>query len=176
MQISRPDFLVLSLSGINLFVETVDEMVQANEGFTFEQCARHLQTQIREYRDKRCALEECPVETPVPEPLTMTLADLLKRATCDWPAFIKVSRNVVYIIKDDDRILYVGSTRYNARSRIKSHERAQSPLGKALRTDVNRNNWSVEMIPHADYDSAFLKERDLIRELRPAFCRRISRY
>lgn len=176
MSISKPDLLVFHLRGINLFVDIVDEMVQANEGSTFEQCARYLQTQIREYRDKRCALEDRPVETPVPEPLTMTLEELLKRDTCDWPAFIKVSRNVVYIIRDDDRILYIGSTRYNARSRIKSHEKAHSPLGKALRTDANRNNWSVEMIPHADYDEAFAKERDLIRELRPAFCRRVTRY
>lgn len=156
-----------------MFVDLVDEMVKTNEGATFEQCARHLLTQIHQYKEKRMDLDVRPTETVLPSPMTLTLGELLERDTCDWPAFINVSRNVVYVVKDGDRVLYVGSTRYNARSRMKSHEKAHSPLGEALRTNPNKNNWTVEMTPHADYDEAALREKELIRELAPAYCRRI---
>lgn len=172
MKISKPDLLLLHMGGINIFVQVVDDMVQANPGATFEQCARHLQAEIRQYAERRDALLDLPVSSALPDPLTLTLGELLKRDTCDWPLYIGVSRNVVYVVRDGDHVLYVGSTRYDARSRMKSHEKAHSPLGEALRSRNGKNDWTVEMIPHSDYDSAAIKEKELIRQFAPAFCRR----
>lgn len=172
MKVSNADFMAFQKPGIDMFIQYVDAVVEQT-GEPYKDAVKRLQKELWDYIVQRDAFQERPLEAPLPAPLTMTLGDLLKRNTCGWPAFIQVSRNVVYIIKDDDRVLYVGSTRYDARKRIKSHEKAHSPLGEALRTDANRNRWSVEMIPHPDYDSAAIKEKELITELTPAFCRRV---
>lgn len=172
MSISKPDFLVLNLSGINMFVELVDEMVKANAGSTFEQCARYLQNQIREYSKTRDGFHYRPTQAVLPKSLTLSLSELMSRSTCGDRRYAAISRNVVYVVRDGDRVLYVGSTRYGARGRMKSHEKSHSPLGEALRADSGKGSWTVEMIPHADYEAAALKEKQLITKLAPAFCRR----
>lgn len=171
MKLTTPDFLVLNLQGIDLFIQAVDLMAKAT-GSPYEECVRETQKQIREYAARRDAFNSRPTVSAVANPLTMTLRELLNRNTCDSPAFRGVSLNVVYIIRNGESVLYVGSTRYDARSRVKSHQKAHSPLGKGLREDPNAPNWSVEMIPHADYREAAQMEKRLINQLSPAFCRR----
>ena|ERR1051325_7858320 len=172
MKVSKPDFLVLNLSGIDVFVELVDEMVKGNPGSSFEVCARYLQNEIHEYSKRTHAFKSRPTVSALSASMTMKLGRLLHRRTPNLREFSGVRLNVVYIIRDGQRVLYVGSTRYDARKRLKSHQTSHSPLGTALREDPNADNWTVEMIPHADYKSAALKEKQLIAQLAPAFCRR----
>ncbi|MBA3766774.1 MAG: GIY-YIG nuclease family protein [Acidobacteria bacterium] len=171
MNISKADFLVLNLQGIDLFLETVDAMVLAT-GNPYDECIKHVLKQIREYSALQDAFHQRPAETALAAPLTLTLGQLLERRTCKMKAYLGVGRNVVYIVRDDGRVLYVGSTRRDARRRMKSHQKTHSPLGQALRNDPNAVYWSVEMVPYSDYREAAQKERALIAELTPAFCRR----
>ena len=173
MNISKPDFLLLNLPGIDLFLELVDGMVQANKGASFEECARYLRTEIHEYSKRRDAFRARPVASALAAPLTLSIAELLDRKTCSRPDFRGVRANVVYIVRDGEQVRYVGSTRYNARRRMKSHQKSHSPLGQALRENPAATDWTVEMIPHADYQTAAAKEKELITHLNPTFCRRI---
>jgi predicted GIY-YIG superfamily endonuclease len=173
MKIPRIDFMLLQYQGIRLFMETVEEMVRAGQG-DHATCMKLLWKQLMDYSAAKSAFSEMPVAAPVPVPLTVTLSELLDHRIFRNGAFEGVRRNVVYIIKNGDEVLYVGSTRHNARSRIKSHQKARSPLGTGLRQDPTANTWSIEMIPHADYKAAAQKEKELIRQLRPSFCRRVT--
>lgn len=173
MKISKPDFLVLNLQGIDMFVDLVDGMVGANPGATFEPCARELQRRIREYSGQRDTFKSLPTMAALARPLTLSVGELLDPKTCRLPAFRGVSLNVVYIVRNGDAVMYVGSTRYNARTRMKSHAKSHSPLGEALRKNPQAQFWLVEMIPHADYREAAAKEKQLIASLSPLFCRRI---
>lgn len=171
MKVSKQEFLLLNLPGIELFIEHVDELVAFNKGSTFEQCARFLHQRIKDYAVASQRFNAMPVAAPLPAPLTLKMGDLLRsRFKHRLSAH---QRNIVYIIREGESVLYVGSTRYGARSRIKSHQKAHSPLGEALRTNPKFKEWDVEMIAHSDYRSAADKEKHLIRELNPAFCRRV---
>jgi predicted GIY-YIG superfamily endonuclease len=173
MGISQADFLVLNLQGIDLFLEKVDQACQSGFcGGDFHAAALEVSKQIHDYSRQRGALASAPKVGVHPAPFTMRLGDLLRRETCNLPEFAGVGLNVVYIVRAGDDVLYVGSTRYNARSRMKSHQKQHSPLGQALREDPNAMNWGVEMIPHSDYREAARKERELITQLQPRFCRR----
>jgi hypothetical protein len=171
MKISNLDFLALNSDGIDLFIQHVDAAVsQTHE--PYEQAVRRLQKDLQAYIRDREAFRRLPPQTVIPAPLTMSLSELMGRKVCANPLYLAASRNVVYILRDGERVLYVGSSHYGARKRMKSHEKAHSPLGEALRTDPNRHNWSVEIITHADYGSAASKEKQLIAQFAPAFCRR----
>lgn len=169
MKMTTLDFLAFSLPGIDLFIQAVDRSVQST-GETFEKCAKDGQKQIHDYLAARDAFREQPTHAPIPSPTTLTLRELMESRFCRSP--LAAARNVVYIVRDGESVLYVGSSRYNARKRMKAHEKARSPLGKALRTDPNAKTWNVEMIFHADYKLAARKERELIAQLMPSFCRR----
>lgn len=169
MKVTTEGFLLLNSHGIDLFLKVVDQLVAngAADG-TFEGCARYLQQEIHDYGARLDAWKVAPVSTALPKPLTMTMGVLLERRTCNNRQYCALRSNIVYIIRDGETVLYVGSTRYDARSRIKSHQKAHSLLGKALRTQAV-DEWTVEMIPHADYKSASDKEKRLIVELSPRF-------
>lgn len=173
MKISKPDFLVVNLSGIELFIETVGELLLLSPELSYEEAVKETHRQIRAYASKRDVFRSQPTASALAAPLTLSLGQLLHRDTCSMKEFRGVGLNVVYIVRDGERVLYVGSTRYDARTRLKAHQKSHSPLGKNLRENPNAKNWSVEMIPHADYREAAQKEKDLIAQLTPAFCRRI---
>lgn len=171
MKISPIDFMLFQYQGINLFIQSVDAVV-AQTGEPYQDAVKRLQKELKEYGARRDAFNARPVEAPIPQPMTMTLGRLLERRTCNSQAYKQLGRNIVYVIRDGEHVLYVGSTRNDVRTRMKSHEKTLSPLGNALRTDPDRFNWSVEMIPHTDYDAAVSREKELIRQLRPPFCRK----
>lgn len=170
MKVTTEGFLLLNSQGIDLFLRLVDQMVAAGalDG-TYEGCAKGLQQRIHEYGKSLDAFNVVPTSTVMPEPLTMAMGVLLERRTCNNRQYCALRSNIVYVIRDGESALYVGSTRYDARSRIKSHQKAHSPLGQALRTRPDIDGWTVEMIPHADYASASLKEKQLIAQMRPRF-------
>lgn len=169
MKVTTEGFLLLNLRGIELFLKVVDQMVAAGvDGGDYEACAKKCLEKVRAYGASLDAWNVAPVSTALPEPLTMQMGALLERRTCNDKRYLALRSNVVYVIRDSDKPLYVGSTRYDARSRIKSHQKAHSPLGQALRTQ-KIDEWAVEMIAHAEYREAAEKEKRLIAELRPRF-------
>lgn len=182
MKISESGFLVLNLPGIDLFVSIVEKMAEEG-GFadgTPLGCMKELQADIHRYRDFLDNTTGRKAVTCEPgSPLTLPLRELMDRRICRGNKLKGVARNVVYIVRHDDAVLYVGSSRYDARTRLKAHEHAHSPLGDALRQEIrlakfNQDaSWTVEMIPHATYEEAFQKEKKLTIELAPRFCRKI---
>lgn len=172
MKISKADFLVLNLSGIELFIQTVSELMLMRPELTYEEAVKETHRQVREYVVNRDVFAQRPAVAVLAAPLTLPLGQLLSRDTCNSREYRGVSLNVVYIVRDGEAVRYVGSTRYDARTRMKSHQKAHSPLGKALRANPDTRNWSVEMIPHADYREAAAREKELINQLNPTFCRR----
>jgi predicted GIY-YIG superfamily endonuclease len=170
MKVSTEGFLLLNLQGIDLFLSLVDQMVAAGavDG-TFEGCSKELQRRIRDYGKRLDDWKIAPVSTALPEPLTMTMGVLLERRTCNNREYLTLKSNIVYVVRDGEQAIYVGSTRYDARTRMKSHQKAHSRLGNALRTNPDAMNWSVEMIAHAAISEAIEKEKRLIAQLRPRF-------
>jgi predicted GIY-YIG superfamily endonuclease len=170
MKISAQSFLLLNAPGIDMFLSLVDQMVAggAADG-TYEGCAKLLQQRVHEYGKQLNDWNVAPVSTALPEPLTLAMGVLLDRRTCRDRRYRALKSNIVYVIRQGEQVLYVGSTRHDARHRIKSHQKAHSPLGEALRNHASVSEWSVEMIPHADYPTAFEKEKQLIGQLRPRF-------
>jgi len=170
MKVSVPDFLMLNSDGINLFIKMVDQMYEAKAADgTYQGCVKDLQARIRTYIEQKDAWAVAPTVAPLPSPLTFTMGKLLERRTCNNREYRALRSNIVYVIRDEDKVLYVGVTRYDARSRIKSHQKAHSQLGEALRNRSNVDSWTVEMIPHADSRTAIEKEKQLIGQLRPRF-------
>lgn len=79
---------------------------------------------------------------------------------------------VVYIVRDDQKIIYIGSTNYNAEIRIRQHITGKSDLGIRIRQHYPESmGWTVEMIK-CDKHELRQKEKFLIHELNPEINRR----
>lgn len=100
------------------------------------------------------------------DPNTTPLAKRRRRNMLDG-----VNRNVVYVVRDGDAVLYVGCTRSNARRRIREHLSGKSPFGQAIKRERPRSNeWTAEMIAHPDHQSALATEKRLTDEYKPRYC------
>jgi predicted GIY-YIG superfamily endonuclease len=73
----------------------------------------------------------------------------------------------VYVVRDGNRIIYVGSTNYRATNRLKQHRAHGSPLGRLMRIDSNSHNWAVDIHPAPDRVSAYALETEMIHRLQP---------
>ena len=74
----------------------------------------------------------------------------------------------VYIVRRAETILYVGSTRYGPRERLRWHwHERKSQLGQLMRRSDDWREWIVEWVPLKPYSDAAQYERELIVALRP---------
>jgi|ERR1051326_7005503 predicted GIY-YIG superfamily endonuclease len=134
-----------------------------------------VEEKANEQRAARDALS--PPGEAVDGKLTLTLGQLLDSRTSGGAKLKRrnmlagVTRNVVYVVRDGDAVLYVGCTRGEARSRLREHIAGRSPLGLAIRRERQRSKgWTAEMISHADHKSALATEKRLTEEYRPRYC------
>jgi hypothetical protein len=53
---------------------------------------------------------------------------------------------VLYVVRDDHTVFYVGQSRHGAKARIRSHAHKLTPLGKLILEHAPRsNNWLVDI-------------------------------
>jgi predicted GIY-YIG superfamily endonuclease len=79
-------------------------------------------------------------------------------------------RHIVYIVRNANQVLYVGTTVYSARARLRWHKNGRSRLGRAIKNAKQAADaWIVEMFSYPDKPSRLKAERFAIERLEPIF-------
>ncbi len=74
----------------------------------------------------------------------------------------------VYIVKQDERILYVGCSTYGPTQRLKQHLSSRSPLGQYIKSRKPTSDaWKVEVNFYPNRKTALAAELEFIRNLKP---------
>lgn len=76
----------------------------------------------------------------------------------------------VYVVRDEDETLYVGSTQHGVRNRMRQHLVGRIRFSRALRNaGAVALTWTVGVLPMASVAFARVVEGWMIRGLRPVF-------
>lgn len=114
---------------------------------------------------KKPPQEKSPLTLTFPELLENNQGALAKRKRRETEDI--TGRSVVYVIRKNNQVMYIGQTRSGVRERIRRHITGKSEIGIAIKADKDVSQWSVEIIPASSYKELLALEKKLITELSP---------
>lgn len=178
------DFMSLCLPSIAQFVDMAENLAEqkataanAHPSAFLQESMREILKSLVDYSKLReLAIPPRKKLPPQSEPVIVPLGPLISGARSGLDKKFRedrlqgLSRCAVYIVRKGDEVLYVGATQRGARTRLRSHVSSRSRLGSAIRRDPSSRDWTVEIIPFADYQNVLWKEKELTQQLKPHFC------
>lgn len=184
MTANNVDFMALCLPSIVQFVDMSESLAEQKAAAAnahpsaFLQEAMHeiLKSLVDYSKLRELAIPPRKKLPPQSEPVTVPLGPLISGARSGMDKKYRedhlqgLSLCAVYVVRSGDAVLYVGATKRGVRTRLRSHVSGRSRLGSAIRRDASSRDWTVEIIPFADYQNVLWKEKELIQQLKPHFC------